>query len=76
MSKGSYYVMRVALDAVLRSNNAGPFKVLPAHKFLWGYEDKLVDMAKPFLSFKEPLPFDKFGVLANVSFKQYYITYY
>lgn len=38
--------------------------MLPAHSFIWGYDDPLIEASKTF--FKK-LPFDKFGMLATVS---------
>ncbi|XP_015108734.1 scavenger receptor class B member 1 [Diachasma alloeum] len=40
------------------------FVTLPVGGFLWGYDDKLFDAAKPLLSILGEVPMEKFGVLA------------
>lgn len=40
------------------------FVPLPVGGFLWGYDDKLFNAAKPLLSFLGEVPMEKFGVLA------------
>lgn len=38
-------------------------------RFLWGYDDNIIDIAKPILSLQGQLNFDKFGLLVTVSIK-------
>jgi len=38
-----------------------PFRVLPAHDFLWGYDDSLINKIKAF----KPMPFENFGMLVT-----------
>ncbi|XP_053971469.1 scavenger receptor class B member 1-like [Hylaeus volcanicus] len=56
--------MQLLLTMILSSVSTKPFLKLTVGEYLWGYEDKLFQMAKPFASLKRDLPFDKFGILA------------
>lgn len=68
MSKYSYYITRLSMSTLLKSLNAKPFIRLPAHRFIWGYDDNLYNLAKGVLAFTGDTPSaDKFGILANVS---------
>lgn len=57
--------VQIGLKTILSSTNSKPFKVLPVHNFLWGYDDALIEMSKSLANFNEPLPFEKFGMLAT-----------
>ncbi|XP_075988804.1 lysosome membrane protein 2-like [Anticarsia gemmatalis] len=46
-------------------NHPDPFISLPVHRFLWGYDDTIINIAKPFLSFQGQLNFEKFGLLVT-----------
>lgn len=61
------FVPRVGLTAILGTIQAKPFVDIPAGGCLWGYENKVFELAKPIISFQENIPFDKFGILAVVS---------
>lgn len=63
MVKESSFVVKFGLQGILSSSGSSVFKVLPAHSFLWGYDDKLVDMSKSIS--QDPLPFEKFGIITN-----------
>jgi len=64
VSKNSYYMTRLAMSTLLKGLNAKPFLNLPAHRFIWGYDDSLYNLAKGVLSFHKKLPFERFGILA------------
>lgn len=69
MSKYSYYLTRLSMSTLLKSLNAKPFIRLPAHRFIWGYDDNLYNLAKGVMAFTRDGPTsEKFGILANVSF--------
>ncbi|KAJ8706286.1 hypothetical protein PYW08_010912 [Mythimna loreyi] len=46
-------------------NHRNAFVKLPVFRFLWGYDDTIIDTAKPFLSIGGQLKFDKFGLLVT-----------
>nr|QNL15119.1 sensory neuron membrane protein 3 [Aulacocentrum confusum] len=63
------FVAQLAITGVLSTFQTKTFIPLTAGGFLWGYDDRIFDLAKKF-SWQENLPFDKFGLLAyktNVS---------
>lgn len=65
MVKDTYFMTRLTLATVLKGLDAKPFLKLPAHRFIWGYEDSFFTLVKNVLSFQhEQLPFEKFGLLA------------
>ncbi|CAH2101836.1 unnamed protein product [Euphydryas editha] len=47
------------------ANHKEAFLKLPVQRFLWGYDDSIIDLAKPFLSLQGKLKFDKFGLLVT-----------
>ena len=63
---------QLPLTAVLSVIQAKPFIDLTAGDFLWGYDDKIFGMAKPFMSWQQNLPYEKFGILAFVSSLNFY----
>lgn len=65
MSKDSFYLTRMAMSGLFRSLNAHPFVTLPIDRFVFGYDDDLYNLAKGVLALTKPLPFEKFGLLAN-----------
>lgn len=67
MSKNSYYLARWTLNNFIKNLNSNMFKTLPAHRFLWGYEDQLVTLAKGALALKSDFSVDNFGLIALVS---------
>lgn len=58
---------RLAMSTLLKGLNAKPFLNLPAHRFIWGYDDSLYALAKGVMSYQKKLPFERFGILAAVS---------
>lgn len=67
MARESYYIAQMGLSAVIQSVGATAFRPLPAHRFLWGYDDELVTLAKPWLHLSGDMVYDKFGILVTVS---------
>lgn len=65
MSKNSYYMTRLAMSTLLKGLNAKPFLNLPAHRFIWGYDDSLYALAKGVMSYHKKMPFERFGILAG-----------
>lgn len=63
-SRNVPYAMQVALTLFFATMREEPFIELPVGEYLWGYEDKLFQLIKPFAFFVQPIPFDKFGILA------------
>ncbi|XP_050678265.1 scavenger receptor class B member 1-like isoform X2 [Leptidea sinapis] len=61
------YFAQVTLITTLNSwaNHHEAFLKLPVQRFLWGYDDGIIDLAKPILSLKGQLNFDKFGLLVT-----------
>uniref|UniRef100_U5ERK4 Putative plasma membrane glycoprotein cd36 n=1 Tax=Corethrella appendiculata TaxID=1370023 RepID=U5ERK4_9DIPT len=45
MFQYSGFVKQFALKAALSATSSTPFKTLAAHSFLWGYEDKLIELS-------------------------------
>ncbi|OWR44277.1 scavenger receptor protein, partial [Danaus plexippus plexippus] len=41
------------------------FLKLPVQRFLWGYDDRIMDLARPFLSIGAQFRYDKFGLLVS-----------
>lgn len=54
------------MSALFTSLNAQPFISLAAHRFMWGYDDNLYQLAKGVLALRNESPLDKFGIMANV----------
>lgn len=54
----------MAVKAVLLTVPTNPFVTVPAHSFLWGYDDKLFDAIKTLTP--TPPKFEKFGMLTTV----------
>lgn len=52
-------------SAMTWANHPNAFAELPVHRFLWGYDDSIIDTAKPFLSLGGQLKFEKFGLLVT-----------
>ncbi|XP_039752187.1 scavenger receptor class B member 1-like [Pararge aegeria] len=46
-------------------NHKEAFLKLPVQRFLWGYDDNIINVAKPYLSLKGQLNFDNFGLLVT-----------
>ncbi|XP_077301234.1 scavenger receptor class B member 1-like isoform X2 [Arctopsyche grandis] len=65
MAKESYYIAQMGLSAVIQSVGATAFRPLPAHRFLWGYDDELVALAKPWLHLSGDMVYEKFGILVT-----------
>lgn len=63
-SRNLPYAMQLMLTFVLSGLRSKLFLELPVSEFLWGYEDKLFRMIKPYTSLKVNVPYDKFGLLA------------
>lgn len=54
---------KFSLNAVLLSLSSHPFTRLPVHKFLWGYDDPILTLARPYLQLRGEIPYDRFGIL-------------
>ncbi|CAG4949416.1 unnamed protein product [Parnassius apollo] len=52
-------------SALTWANHPEAFVKLPVHRFLWGYDDSIIDTAKPILSLQGKLKFEKFGLLVT-----------
>lgn len=61
--------LRFATNALLLTLQEKPFVKVTAGGFFWGYDTKLFEMAKPFIKLQQDVPFEKFGLLANVRLK-------
>ncbi|XP_045508738.1 scavenger receptor class B member 1-like [Colias croceus] len=61
------YFGQIALKTTLSTfaNHKDAFLKLPVQRFLWGYDDSIIDLAKPVLSLQGQLNFDKFGLLVT-----------
>lgn len=58
------FAMRFLMNPLLFSLHEQPFINVAVSGFLWGYDTKLFELAKPIMMFQGKLPFDKFGLLA------------
>ncbi|XP_012233622.1 scavenger receptor class B member 1 [Linepithema humile] len=58
------FPMRWVIRTTLQSLHERPFINETVGGFLWGYDTKLFDIAKPFMMLQRDIPFDKFGLLA------------
>ncbi|CAB3257490.1 unnamed protein product [Arctia plantaginis] len=70
MAQNMDYLPRMAIYQAMMWKWSGidhpdPFVSLPVHRFLWGYEDSIMNVAKAYLSFKGQLKFDNFGLLVT-----------
>lgn len=65
-SRNLMYFMQIILTTMFSSVGAKPFLELTVGEYLWGYEDELFEMLKLVAPLKQPLPNDKFGILAIV----------
>ncbi|XP_033338572.2 scavenger receptor class B member 1 [Megalopta genalis] len=63
-SRNLPYVMQLLLTMLLSGLRSKLFLELPVGEFLWGYEDELFRVIKPYSSLKVNIPFEKFGLLA------------
>ncbi|XP_023946693.2 scavenger receptor class B member 1 [Bicyclus anynana] len=57
------YGILTALNAL--GNHKEAFLKLPVQRFLWGYEDRIISIIKPYLSLQGQLNFDNFGLLVT-----------
>ncbi|XP_012270757.1 lysosome membrane protein 2-like [Orussus abietinus] len=64
-SRDLNFMAQVTLTAILTTLQAKTFVTVPAGGFLWGYDDKIFQMAKPVMALRQPITFDKFGMLAS-----------
>lgn len=71
-SRNLQYLAQIVLTMFLSGLQAKPFIELPVGEYLWGYEDQLFRMAKPFASFHHRMPYDKFGILVFVGIVHMY----
>lgn len=69
-SRDMSFLAQVSLTAVLSTIQAKHFIKISAGDFLWGYDDKLFQIAKPILKWQQNIPYEKFGVLVFVSIKK------
>ncbi|XP_043475556.1 scavenger receptor class B member 1-like [Leptopilina heterotoma] len=58
------YIYHFTFTTILAGLRAKRFIKLSAGEFLWGYDDELFNYGKPFISMKQHIPFEKFGLLA------------
>ncbi|XP_020297188.1 scavenger receptor class B member 1-like [Pseudomyrmex gracilis] len=65
MIRNLNFGVRLVTNSVLLTLQEKPFVKVTAGGFLWGYETKLFDMAKPLMQLQRDIPFDKFGLLAK-----------
>lgn len=68
MSKHSYFITKLSLSALFTSINSEAFINVPAHRFMWGYDDHLYELAKGILALRNESPLEKFGIMANVCY--------
>lgn len=64
--KNEYFLTRLSMSTLLRTLGSKPFINLPAHRFIWGYDDNLFSLAKSIL--RREFPYDKIGIMTNVSY--------
>lgn len=62
------FVAQVGVTAVLTTMQSSTFIDVTAGGFLWGYDDKIFEVARPLISWQGDVPFEKFGLLAIVRF--------
>lgn len=72
MSRGINYFAKATLSIAISGLMTSAFKTLPAHRFLWGYEDTLINLAKPYLYMQGKLSYDNFGILVTVNLMNYH----
>lgn len=60
------FAMRFSLSTILSTLNEKPFVNVTVGGYIWGYDNPLFEMAKPFIMFQRDIPFEKFGLLAMV----------
>ncbi|KAM3955354.1 lysosome membrane protein 2 isoform 2-T2 [Aphomia sociella] len=59
-------LQQMTLQSLLNfAKNHDAFLELPVYRFLWGYDDTIIDTAKIFLKWKGEMKFDKFGLLSS-----------
>ncbi|XP_034952739.1 scavenger receptor class B member 1-like [Chelonus insularis] len=63
--KDMSFFAHLALTGVLTTLQSKPFTSVTAGGLLWGYDDKIFELGKPFISFQEHISFEKFGLLAH-----------
>ncbi|KAH0550026.1 scavenger receptor class B member 1-like [Cotesia glomerata] len=57
------FFAQLAFTGLLSTLQSNTFLSLPVNGLLWGYDDKIFEFVKPFISHNN-IPFDKFGLLA------------
>lgn len=60
------FAAQLGLTAMLSTLREQPFINVTTGGFLWGYENRLFHVLKPFLKLKQDIQFEKFGLLAMV----------
>ncbi|XP_018328053.1 scavenger receptor class B member 1-like [Agrilus planipennis] len=63
VNRFSYYMVRLSLATVFNGIGVRPFINLPAHKFIWGYEDILYTLAKTVMPLEDDVPVGNFGLM-------------
>lgn len=68
-SRNINYVQQLIMTAALSTLQSKPFIRMQVGEYLWGYDDEIFRIAKPFLAFQQSqtVTIDKFGLLAMVS---------
>lgn len=61
------FIAQLAATGAVQSMDIRPFLDLNAHKYIFGYDDKIYSLARPFLAFEGKYLSEKFGLLAAVS---------
>ncbi|XP_068621765.1 lysosome membrane protein 2-like [Battus philenor] len=61
----SLYAQLPLSSALTWANHPEAFVKLPVHRFLWGYDDSIIDIAKAILTIQGKLNFEKFGLLVT-----------
>jgi len=59
-------LVQFPLATLVGGLNVDAFRRLKVNELLWGYEDRLFDMARPLLNLVNDVP-DKLGLLVGVS---------
>lgn len=65
-------LVKLSLATVIGGLSVETFRKLTVQELLWGYEDRLFDLARPVLNLVKDVP-DKLGLLVGVS--TFYIIY-
>ncbi|KAI4455045.1 scavenger receptor class b type-1 sr-b1 [Holotrichia oblita] len=59
------YWAKVAASMTLGGMKKRPFMKIAAHRYIWGYDDSIYDLAKGFMSLQSSFVADQVGLLSN-----------